>query len=375
MSKKKAQKRYSLITKVILVVNVIFALLLLFSYLAPYIDPRNFVLLAFIGLSYGILLIINMLFILFWMVRGRWMFFLSAIVILIGINPFLNQVQFNFKKIAVDGKQQKISILSYNLHLFDVFEKNGKEETRNKIFSFLRNSDADIFCFQEFYNNDQLFPVVDSLKKLLNTPYFHVDYVNSSLKGNQFGFAFFSKYPIITSNRFISPDGHTFFSVFTDIQWNNDTIRVFNNHLESIRFSQKDYSFYSELTKNPSEHKDVKEGSVSILHKLLHAFQKRAQQASQLRDYIKTSPHPVIVCGDFNDTPLSFTYHQISGDLSDAFRQCGLGLGSTYAGIFPSFRIDYILFDPCFKAVKYNNYRKNYSDHYPISATLVINYK
>ena len=93
-------------------------------------------------------------------------------------------------------------------------------------------------------------------------------------------------------------------------------------------------------------------GSISILRKLKSAFVKRAKQVDALHEYISKSPYPVILCGDFNDTPTSYTYHTVRGGLRDAFVDSGTGMSGTYAGKLPSFRIDYILYDKKFKSFK-----------------------
>ena len=104
-----------------------------------------------------------------------------------------------------------------------------------------------------------------------------------------------------------------------------------------------------------------------ISHRLKYAFRKRAHQADVLSDHIHTSPYPVIVCGDFNDTPVSYTYHKIRGDLVDAFIESGRGIGNTYSGMFPSYRIDYILHSRNLRSGGFETVRVDYSDHFPVS--------
>jgi endonuclease/exonuclease/phosphatase family metal-dependent hydrolase len=87
---------------------------------------------------------------------------------------------------------------------------------------------------------------------------------------------------------------------------------------------------------------------------------------------IEQSPYPVIICGDFNDTPSSYTYHQLSEGLIDAFKESGNGIGHTYGGALPSFRIDYILHDERFKSTRFNTIRSKFSDHYPITTSLKL---
>ena len=160
-------------------------------------------------------------------------------------------------------------------------------------------------------------------------------------------------------------------AIFTDIVLNKDTIRIYNVHLESFRFGNDDYSFYSHLTEPTSENLKIKEGSLKIFGKLKKAFVLRAEQVEILKKEVSGSPYPVILCGDFNDTPSSYTYHRMNDGLTDAFRTAGHGIfGNTFAGNFPSFRIDYVMFDDKFAAFNYRKYNTDLSDHYPVSVYL-----
>jgi endonuclease/exonuclease/phosphatase family metal-dependent hydrolase len=97
---------------------------------------------------------------------------------------------------------------------------------------------------------------------------------------------------------------------------------------------------------------------------------KRAEQAATLKASISISPYPVIVCGDFNDPPGSFTYHTVSGGLKDSFVESGKGTANTYNGKLPSFRIDYILYSPVFKSYNFKVTNIDHSDHFPVSCDL-----
>jgi endonuclease/exonuclease/phosphatase family metal-dependent hydrolase len=141
-------------------------------------------------------------------------------------------------------------------------------------------------------------------------------------------------------------------------------------HLQSIKFQYKDYELVEKFeAKNDNERL---EGSKIIFNRLKQGFIKRAVQVDILRDHMNSSPYPVILCGDFNDTPVSYVYGVLSKNLKDAFQQSGFGFGRTYAGIFPSFRIDYIFHDKKYKSSDYNTIHKAYSDHYPISCTIYL---
>ena len=122
-----------------------------------------------------------------------------------------------------------------------------------------------------------------------------------------------------------------------------DTIRVYNIHLASNWFSQTDYSFMQ----NPTlETEELKKNVLSIGERLKNSFAKRAEQVHAIKTHINKSPYPVILCGDFNDTPNSYAYQQLARGLKDAFVEKGLGIGRSYNGKFPSLRIDYILCSP-----------------------------
>ena len=120
----------------------------------------------------------------------------------------------------------------------------------------------------------------------------------------------------------------------------NDSIRIYNVHLASNWFESEDYEFLE----RPSV-----EGAESIIERLKTSFFKRAKQVKAIKAHMSTSPYPIILCGDFNDTPTSFSYKQLSEGLIDSFTYAGTGLGQTYNGKFPKLRIDYILHSPEFK--------------------------
>ena len=135
-------------------------------------------------------------------------------------------------------------------------------------------------------------------------------------------------------------------------------------HLQSIAFSKDDYKYIDDL-QNDVETEDI-EHSKSIINRLKRAYIKRAKQAELIHASIASSPYPVIVCGDFNDTPASYAKNKIATDLEDAFVESGNGFGRSYIGKFPSFRIDYILHSKEFESYHFRTIKEEYSDHYPI---------
>lgn len=156
--------------------------------------------------------------------------------------------------------------------------------------------------------------------------------------------------------------------IFTDILLNTDTVRVYNCHLQSYRLQKAEINTIDSI--NLDNHQKTKEKILELGLKFKDALIKRAEQAATLREHINGSRYPVIVCGDFNDTPVSFTYRTVKGNLEDSFTQSGKGTANTYNGKLPSFRIDYILYSPIFTSFNFEVSSLNHSDHFPISCDL-----
>ena len=159
---------------------------------------------------------------------------------------------------------------------------------------------------------------------------------------------------------------------YADIVKGYDTFRIFNIHLQSLRFSKENLKYIDE----PSieEDKTIKE-SKSIISKFRNGFIKRKIQADRIREEMEKSPYPLIVCGDFNDVPNSYAYHTIGKNMNDAFAEKGAGLGRTYSGISPTLRIDNIFVDNKFEVEQYERVKKKLSDHFPVLADIMINKK
>jgi endonuclease/exonuclease/phosphatase family metal-dependent hydrolase len=367
-------KGRSILKTVIYFLNICAVGGLLSSYLSEYISPDKFWILAFFGLAYPILLIINILFVLFWLISWNRFIFVSLITILLGYNSLLAIYPIRFSR-QLPSPQAKIKIISFNVHsLYGNQRADSKQEIKSKVTEFLAGQSADIICVQEFYAIGEDFS--QTLSKFARS--IHLDYYsfknyqefNNKRKIN--AIATFSRYPIVNFGCFNLP-GRSHYAIFSDIVINRDTIRVYNLHLESIRFGNDDYSFYSHLTEPDQEEvTPIQEGSKRMLWKLRKAFIIRSKQVRTLSEHLASCPYPVILSGDFNDTPSSYTYHQLTKRLTDSFIESGNGLfSSTYAGKLPSFRIDYILHSDKFKSISYVTFSIDLSDHYPIATTLV----
>jgi len=353
--------------------NIIAVLGLFLSYLSTYVSPQKFVYLAFFGVAYGVLLVLNLFFIFFWLMVKKRLALLSFIALALGINHLRHYFEFipSYTDDLSDAK--KVKLVSQNVRLFGWYNWESNIEDRDWMMRNLELAKADIYCFQEFFHNTRpgTFETRELLKKTLGTPFLHEHYPVTVHGDQHYGIATFSKYPVIAEGMIEFPSERSNVCIYSDIAVGYDTIRVYNAHLASIRFSEDDYKFLNELQNN-KENKptpDLAEG-FGIITRLSNAYIKRANQITQITDHIKTSPHRVVLCGDFNDTPVSFTYGKVSGLLYDSFKNGGLGIGNTYRGAFPSFRIDYIFHSPEIQSENYFRLPEEVSDHHAIGSTL-----
>lgn len=371
MAKKKGR---SLFTIFLLILNIFFILCLLVSYLAPYVSPGKIWIIAFFGLAYPVWLIINLFFALIWLLLWKRYFWLPVLAILAGTTFLLSNFQFRNKVTPPAGS---LKFISYNVHsLYGISHDKEKKrkKTRPEVTTFIASEKPDFACIQEFSIKwyDSL-NVVDKFAQQVHLPYYtYKNYYNIKDNKGINAIATFSRFPILKTGS-LRITNLNVFAVYSDHLVGKDTVRIYNLHLKSINLGDDDYSFYANLTE--AENK-IPEGSAGrffrIIYKLKRAFELRAKQVDILTEHIQASPYPVIICGDFNDSPVSYTYHQLSSGLNDAFEKAGNGiLGTTYAGRFPSFRIDYILFGDSFRAFSYKKYDTDLSDHYPISVYLL----
>ena len=348
--------------KILLAVNAFFAFTLLMSYLAVHISPGDFALPAYFGLAYPYLLLVNIILVIIWAMLLRFEALISVVVIAIGFNHFSNYIK--LRKPAGD-KTNTFKVLSYNLHLFNYFENNNSNNSEKKILEFLKAQKPDILCLQEFFVSGNPSQKETAVKKALGGNYYSHMKALGNGKNRFYGIATFSKYPIIRKGEIIHP-GSSSLSIYTDVLIRKDTFRIYNNHLQSFRLKRMERSFIEEMTasENNETMDEVKNLSVS----LKKGFIRRALQAQVVKEHINRSPFPVIVAGDFNDTPVSYAYRKIRKGLNDSFVNSGYGAGFTYKGNYPPNRIDYILYDNALINSYFEIIRVKYSDHYPIVA-------
>lgn len=361
------KKKRSRTNWLLLSVNAGVILLLLLSYLAAHVRPETLGYFSLFGLLFPFNLLLNIGFVIYWSIK-KWKFALfSATAILVGIGHVSDLVQINLGTPDTEHVR-RMTVLTYNAHNFGVNDWKTAKTTRNAIFQMLDSVSADVVCFQEFFHSDKknYFVTRDSLVKFLPSKYYHERYTHAMRGQNYFGVAIFSKYPILKKGFVPFENDVNNFCIYVDVKAEGDTVRIYNAHLQSIRFKPEDYAFVDQ-NRNQEE---LESGSKRIARRLKTAMIKRQKQVERVVASIKESPYPVVLCGDFNDPPCSYTYEQFTDVLEDSFHEAGLGIGNTYIGIFPSFRIDYILHSERMDAVSYHTLDSRLSDHHPVEVVL-----
>ncbi|MDC3252891.1 endonuclease/exonuclease/phosphatase family protein [Crocinitomicaceae bacterium] len=347
---------------------------LILSYLSPFVDPNSWKLLPLFGLGYPITICVQLVLIVLWtFVNKKWALALGVVILACGNMHFRT---FTIGTGDDPNGATEVNILSYNVRLFDRYNPNFKAAIKSKdqIIEFVKNKNADVVCFQEFFHQDQptAFVTKDTLIDLLNTPYYHERYAHTNKGNHNFGIALFSKYPILNKGEIVFKGSTLSFNycIYADIETPDGLLRVYNVHLQSIRLNKEDYNAINNTENGKLEGSNS--NVFSILRKITDAYPIRANQAKQLVKHIQKSPHPVVVCGDFNDTPMSFTYNEFSAILTDAFRNSSWGIGKTYAGTLPAGRIDYIFHSPEIGSRNFNIQDEKQSDHYAINTSIFL---
>jgi endonuclease/exonuclease/phosphatase family metal-dependent hydrolase len=357
-----------------LTINIFMVTGIVLAYLATEISPDTFPYLAFFGIAYGFFLVTNIIFIVFWLLVKKRFALISALAILLGFSYLASYFQVIPDLSSKNPPSRAVKVVSQNVKLFGWYNWGENIALRDRMMQKLEKMNGDIFCFQEYFHNSGpgIFETRELLKLTLGAPYVYDEYTSTVGKNQHYGIATFSKFPIVGQGK-IRFEGETNnnMSIYTDVVAYGDTIRIYNVHAASIRFSDSQYAFIKELNEEKQEaHVEIDE-ALGIVERMAGAFARRAKQVEQVKSHSMESPFPVVICGDFNDTPVSYSYATISDGLIDTFRESGgLGIGSTYLGAFPSFRIDYIFHSPELESAEYTRYEEGVSDHNAISSLL-----
>lgn len=354
--------KFKLRRKTMMMISLLFGIALLFAIATCFISPVYIGILSFIGLLFPILVIINFILLCYWIKYTPKLLYLSAV-------PFIASLFFITRIFTVNldsNPHQGIKIMTWNVKCFDLYNWSMNKETGEKMMNLIRKENPDVLCLQEFYTDENKFHNLEFLRDQLGFKYVHFYKTLTLRKTDHWGLATLSKYPIVLTKELKFENSKHNACLVTDIQINDRKMRVLNTHLQSIHLAYSDY-IYIDQVKSNIKLSDV-EKTKSIFRKLQKAYIYRAQQLEQ----IKTScfNHHTILCGDFNDIPLSYTYQFLSKNMQDAFIEKGSGFSRTMNMVVPYLRIDYILASQDMQFNSYKRIKKNLSDHYPVISTL-----
>lgn len=336
--------------------------------LGLWISPNAAWPLAFMGLVFPILVIVQFIFIILFLVFRSKAVFLPVIVILICWTPINHTLQFNFHKQVKTAEEKGIKVMTYNVRLLDYFNWSGEKNTTDGIFETIRKYDPDILCLQEMVIQEAgRFSLAGIKAQLKTLPHEFVEY-NFVAPNRRHGMAIFSRYPVIATGSEHFPGTYNMV-MHADLIIGTDTVRVFNNHLESIHFDQDEF----QIIDNKSDESRITREKISVIFdRMKTAYQRRAIQAEKVHEKIKASHYPVIVCGDFNDTPVSYAVNKVRNGLYDSFRSGGTGMGYTFPNLILPMRIDYILHDKSIVSSNFHTGKEKFSDHRPVMASLTL---
>lgn len=366
-TKKKKFNFHELLMRLFFFCHILAMLALIFALLASIIPPDQIWVFSFFGLIFLPLFVVNIGFTIIWILLRRKFWLLSIVPLFLGFSSFLNHFNFSFRS-EKNIPASSMKVMTFNTHNFSVPEGEKSNEFLHNTFRFIENEHPQIVCFQDFNLPYKGKYSAESLKDLLNLPYskFRNDFNYTIIKGAS-GLAIYSKYPIIDSNWIKFED--EYIGMYVDIQCKTEVVRVFSIHLQSYRLFDEDKiilttpAAYSNMDKAK-----IKSDSRRIAWKLRWAFKRRAPEARLIAEAIKQSPYPVIVCGDFNDTPASYTYHTIAKNLKDPFNSFGSGIAKTYNQSKYPFRIDYILHSEKLHSLNIHINSTKASDHNMVTA-------
>lgn len=355
----------------VFIANIIAAVALILSAFSDRVPPEKSIFLSYLGLFFPFFCFFILCFLLYWMFMKKWKFLcLNLVTLILCWSPVQRYFPIHFENSNVPA-ENTIKVLSYNVMSFGF--KNHTKEEPNQILEYIANSGADIVCLQEYFesrSNEHL--SAGKIKKVLSMyPYKSTSFMNVNPYYKS-GLAVFSKFPISKSRR-IKYESENNGSSIHEINVNKKKITLINNHLESFKLTSEDKNQYIDFLKKPGT--DILDGiKGSFQQKLGPAFIIRAKQARAVRDEIKKAKTDyLLVCGDFNDTPVSYAHRVIREDLYDAFARSGTGFGVTYNRNVFRFRIDNILHSKNIKPFNCTVDGIRYSDHNPLWCFLQLN--
>ena len=338
----------------LLLVTTLTAVFTLFGLFGGTVDPASGTAMAMLVYALPYLVFGNIVMLLYWLIRRRWLYLTMPVIALLSCIPYLGTVyQFGFFNEG-ETSRSGIKIATYNVAMFSRETSGFKSQD---ILAEMRKQEVDILCMQEYEDIRGDKRNSDSYKS-----YF------SHMATGRNDMVIYSRYPIERHEK-IDFGNTNNSAMWADVNIQGRIVRVFNVHLESTGFN----SALHQAAKSVAEGRQIENNAIirAIYGNYTRGMAVRARQADLVASHIKESEFPVIVCGDFNDVPYSYVYNTMLGDLTDGFKECGEGRIYTYTGK-KDVRIDYIFHSPTLQGESHYTKEITYSDHFPVFMKIVF---
>ena len=350
--------------------NVAIVLLMLLVGYSDRLSPVDYPQLSLIGMTLPLFLVLNLLFLFFWLVFKWQRVWIPVVGFVLAYVPISIYIPVNAGTSPPEGA---LKLVSYNVCCYGGNFKY--EQGFEKVRDYLIDEKADIVCLQEDNDSWRRY----CFKQLEERGLTYNDTVvlfNDELRFNCLGIH--SKYPIIRRERIdyktVSNNG----SAAWWLKVNEDTVIVVNNHFESCHLNEEDRRQYRQLLKGEMARDSVRAESQLLMVKLAEANAVRSKQIETVCQYVSQylGRYPIIVCGDFNDNPISFSRHRMGKMLTDCFVESGRGVGLSYNQKAFSFRIDHIFCSADITPYQCEvDTKMDASDHFPMVCWLKIGVK
>ncbi len=366
-----------LLPRILLCCNCLLIAALLTSVWLPYLSPQLWWPSGFAGLLFPVLLCLNLLFIPIWIIYKKWYFWLPAAAIILSFKAILVSFSLHLPQEMSSGRQPEpqFTVMTFNTSSMGVKGYKLDKELHASIMHTLNEASPDLLCLQEFYTNDdpKLTNNISAIQERLGYPHYYFTSDKIHWDTWRYGIILFSRYPVIQARKIpcgYSEAGSGSSILEADVLIYGDTVRIYTAQLRSYMFNPAELSQLNAI-KSLNGNTPVP-AARSLIYKMRHTFTTRAQQARQLQGLAAQSPYPVIVCGDMNDTPVSYTYYTLSQHMQDAFLEKGSGIGRTLSFLSPTLRIDYILAHDHFNIHGYRRFYNPSFEHYPVMASFSL---
>lgn len=371
---------------VVRVLTGIVCLLLLLSAYSDYINPKVWVFPSFMGLFFALVLVFSLLWWLVVVLLRRWKtVVVMTVVLLLVIDPASRICAFHIDSgpKTIEGTRdndktetiKRLKVFSFNTNIMGQTHLSRIKE-HIPVMDVIRESGADIVCLQEYgFTLKKGGHTELQLRDQLRDIYPYYDYTpNNGRKA--LGIAIFSKYPIRKGTRIDKRKKDYFSAMYYQVEIKGERIGIVNMHMRSNQIDPKDRLLAEEMIGH-FETDSLQRLRNGMMRSFGHALRLRADEAAMMSHYLLDNhpkEMPLLVCGDMNDTPISYCYRSLcQAGLSDTWKEVGQGIGSTYRKHYFWFRIDHIFHNHLIRPLQMR-VRKDIllSDHYPIEATFQI---